>query len=229
MTRVIVIGGKGTAVVVAEQIEDARTRYAVPLELLGFAFDDPAYSPEINGFPVLCGTREVKERFMGDPDVRVVFQLYRSDKVAERARLRDSYEIPPERFYTFVHPSAFVARSARLGHGCVVCANSVVHSNTRLGGFNTVLSNVLISHDTHTGESCFFAGQACVGSNVTLGASVFIGLNASVKTGVRIGEEAVIGMASNVLSDVAARTIVAGNPARRLGERAGSVPLPGSK
>jgi hypothetical protein len=41
MTKVIVIGGKGTAVVVAEQIVDARTRYGVPIEFIGFAFDDP--------------------------------------------------------------------------------------------------------------------------------------------------------------------------------------------
>ena len=29
------------------------------VEFLGFAFDDPTFGDEINGFPLLCGSREV--------------------------------------------------------------------------------------------------------------------------------------------------------------------------
>ena len=37
--KVVVIGGKGTAVVIAEQIYDANVRFGVEIEVLGFAFD----------------------------------------------------------------------------------------------------------------------------------------------------------------------------------------------
>jgi acyl-[acyl carrier protein]--UDP-N-acetylglucosamine O-acyltransferase len=103
----------------------------------------------------------------------------------------------------------------------VVCANCAVHSNVALREFNTVLSNSLIAHDTRTGANCFFAGHSCVGSDVTIGDSVFVGLNASVKRFVRIGDQCLVGMASNVLADVSAHTVVAGNPARRLRDNAG--------
>lgn len=49
---------------------------------------------------------------------------------------------------------------------------------------------------------------------VTIGDRVFIGANAVVMMGVTIGDEAVVGAGAVVSSDVPARTVVAGNPAR---------------
>lgn len=41
--KVVIIGGKGTAVVIAEQIYDAQIRFGKEIEVIGFAFDDPAF------------------------------------------------------------------------------------------------------------------------------------------------------------------------------------------
>ena len=49
---------------------------------------------------------------------------------------------------------------------------------------------------------------------VTIGDRVFIGAGAIVNMGVTIGDEAVVGAGAVVTSDVAARTVVAGVPAR---------------
>lgn len=49
---------------------------------------------------------------------------------------------------------------------------------------------------------------------VTIGDRVFIGANAVVNMGVTIGDEAVIAAGAVVTKDVAARTVVAGVPAR---------------
>ena len=46
--KVVIIGGKGTAVVIAEQIYDAHARFGMDIEVLGFAFDDPDYKDGIN-------------------------------------------------------------------------------------------------------------------------------------------------------------------------------------
>ncbi len=53
---------------------------------------------------------------------------------------------------------------------------------------------------------------------VEIADDVFIGMNALVLKGVRIGERAVVGAGSVVRRDVAAGAIVAGNPARVIGE-----------
>lgn len=53
---------------------------------------------------------------------------------------------------------------------------------------------------------------------VTIGDHVFIGANAVVQMGVTIGDEAIVGAGAVVTKDVAARMVVAGNPARPIGQ-----------
>jgi acetyltransferase-like isoleucine patch superfamily enzyme len=53
---------------------------------------------------------------------------------------------------------------------------------------------------------------------VTIGDDVFIGTGALILKGVRIGDGAVVGAGSIVTRDVPPRQIVAGNPARVIGE-----------
>lgn len=67
--KVVLIGGKGSCVDIAEEIEDARGRYGMDIEVLGFAFDDPAYRCGINDWPVLCGTHQAWSLYKDDPSV----------------------------------------------------------------------------------------------------------------------------------------------------------------
>lgn len=57
------------------------------------------------------------------------------------------------------------------------------------------------------------------GGEVIIGDRVWIGYRAIILPGVKIGSGAVIGAGSVVTKDVAPFTIVAGNPARKIGER----------
>lgn len=214
--KVIIIGGKGTAVVIAEQIYDASVRFGKNIEVLGFAFDDPIYSSGINGWPVLCGTREVYAKFKDDETIKFVFALYRSDVLKERIALRDNLNIPQERFLSFVHPTAYIARSAQLGHGNIILANCAVNNNVVMGDFNTMNTNSLIGHDTMIGNNNFIAAHTCIGSGLTIGNGNFTGLNCSLKNFVKMGDYNLIGMAANVVKDVTSGNILVGNPAKSL-------------
>ena len=68
----------------------------------------------------------------------------------------------------------------------------------------------------HDPQSRNFADR---GGDVTIGDRVWIGYRAIVLPGITIGEGAVIGAGALVTRDVAPFTIVAGNPARKIGER----------
>ena len=118
------------------------------IEFLGFAFDDESFGKEINGFPVLCKTYDAYKTYELYPDVKFIFQLYRRDFIKERVELLHSYGIPRERFATFIHHSAYVAKSAKVGYGCAVMANVVVNSNACIGDCTTLMSNSLVEHDT---------------------------------------------------------------------------------
>lgn len=213
--KIIIIGGKGSAVVVAEQMYDSQIKTG-SVEVLGFAFDDPAFYPEIAGFPVLCKTYEAYEKYGKYDDVKFVFQIYRPDLIKERIRLRDGYGIPMDRWATFVHHSAYVARSAVLGPGTLVMANAVVNTNARLGCFNTVMSGSLIGHDNVIGDSNFFAAHCVIGSNNKIGSGCFFGLNVSMNNYITVGDYVFAGMASNVIRSIPDEAMVYGNPARQV-------------
>lgn len=214
--KVVIIGGKGTAVVIAEQIYDAQHRFGADIEVLGFAFDDPAYAGGINGWPVLCGTREAYDKFKDDPSVKFVFALYRSDVLKERIALRDSLGIPTDRFLSFVHPTAFISKSVVLGKANIILANCAINCNVVLGNFNTLHTNIFIAHDTVLGNNNFLAAHTCIGSNLKIGNGNFTGLNCSMRNFVQIGDNNLIGMASNVIKDVTDNNVLVGNPARLL-------------
>ena len=214
--KVVIIGGKGTAVVIAEQIYDAHIRYNMDVEVLGFAFDDPAYVGGINGWPVLCGTREVYDKFKKDNSVKFIYSLYRSDILKERIELRDSLQIPIERYYSFIHPSVYVAKSARIGVANVILANCAINCNVVMGDFNTMNTNSLIGHDTVIGSHNFIAAHTCIGSGLKIGNGNFTGLNSSLRNLVQVGDFNLIGMASNVVKNIGNNTKVVGNPAKEL-------------
>lgn len=212
MDDVLIIGGKGTAINVAEQIEDARHRFAYPLRVVGFAIDDPALGRSINGFPIVCGTREVREHLRGT-STKILFALYRPDVMKERCALLESYDLPADRFATFVHPHAYVSRSATISPGSIVFAFSSVMKGVTVGRDCVVNSHVTIEHDTKVGANSFLAAGACIGAHVELGRGVFVGFNATLRENVRVGSYGFVGMCAAVLADVEEGTRVYGNPA----------------
>lgn len=214
-TKIVIIGGKGTAVVVAEQILDAISRFNYNAEILGFAFDDPEMT-QVMEFPILCHSKEVKEKFESYEDVKFLYLLYRSDLIKARSELRDSFGIPREKYLNFIHPTAYVAKSVKIGYGNILLANCVVNSNAQLGDFNTFNAACLIGHDTIIGCSNFCAAHTCIGSGLQIGDMNFFGINSCIKNKLVIGNYNLIGQCANVVKNVDNGLTLIGNPAKPL-------------
>lgn len=214
-TKIIIIGGKGTAVVVAEQIIDAIERFGYNAEILGFAFDDPTMD-HVMEFPILCHSYEAKEKYAQYDDVKFLYLLYRSDLIKVRSELRDSFNIPREKYLNFIHPTAYIARSVKMGYGNIILANCVFNSNAQLGSFNTFNVACLVGHDTKIGDSNFCAAHTCIGSNLNISDMNFFGINCCIKNKVVMGNCNIIGQCANVVKDVANDTVLIGNPAKPL-------------
>ncbi len=213
MEKLIIIGGRGTAMVIAEQIEDAITRFNSKYEILGIALDDLTNGSELNGYPILCAPKDLMENFGDNNEVKFIYSLYRPDVMRERTDILYNYQIPLLKFVNFIHPTVLVAKSVTMGYGNVVLANSVINGNFKMGNFNTINSLCLMGHDSIIGNNNFFAAHVGLGSGVKIGDMNFVGLNTTLRNGIDIGNENIIAMASNVVKNIENKTIVMGNPA----------------
>lgn len=210
---VVIFGGKGSAINVAEQIENARRLHAYPMKVVGFAIDEPPIGHTIAGFPVVSGVMSAWETLRAT-DVAFIFALYRPDVMPARLALLRSLGIPRERFANFIHPTSYVSSSVVLGHGNVIMSQCTLQHGVSVGNFNVINSNVVIEHDSRVGDGAFLAAGACVGAHVQIEDSVFVGLNATVREDVVVGADSFIGMGSCVLRSLEPDTIAYGVPAR---------------
>ena len=213
MEKVIIIGGRGTAIVIADQIYDAQKRFNASIEVLGLALDDLSGGNAISGYPILCPIKELYKQYGKYNDVKFIYSLYRPDCIEERTKILYDLNIPLEKFTNFIHPSVMLAKSASVGVGNVLLANVVMNSNAIMGNFNTINSGVLLGHDIVIGNNNYFAGQVCVGSGLKIGNKNFFGLNTSIRNGITIGDNNIVGMASNITKDVSDHNVLYGNPA----------------
>lgn len=211
--NIIIIGGRGTAIVIADQMYDAHERFGVDIQVLGLALDDRSGGDSISGYPILCDIKDLYTKYGKYEDVKFIYSLYRPDVMRERTKILYDLNIPLEKFANFIHPSVMLSKSAKIGLGNVLLANVVVNCNAVLGDFNTVNSGTLLGHDITVGNNNYFAGQVCVGSGLKIGDMNFIGLNTSIRNGVVIGDGNIVGMASNITKDVSSDNVLYGNPA----------------
>lgn len=121
--------------------------------------------------------------------------------------------LPPNPY----HEHAWVVGEPTIGEGTWIGAFTVIDGSGGLtiGSGCDVASGVHIY--THSTARRCVSGRRwneIERAPVTIGDRVFIGANAVVMMGVTIGDEAVVGAGAVVTSDVPARTVVAGSPAR---------------
>ena len=209
--KIIIIGGLGTSMVIADQIYDAHIRYGEDVEVIGLALDGRSEGETLCGYPILCDIKDVYNKYCKYDDVKLIYALHRPDRIRERTQLLYSFNFPIEAFCNFVHPSVMLAHTAEIGYGNVILANCVINHGAKLGNFNTINSCTLIGHDTTVGNNNFFAAHVVTSSAITIGDMNFVGLNSAIHRS--MGNGNLIGQCSNCIKEIGDDTTLYGNPA----------------
>jgi sugar O-acyltransferase (sialic acid O-acetyltransferase NeuD family) len=115
------------------------------------------------------------------------------------------------------HPGAAISRPELIGAGVQLMAGTIVQLGCQIGENSVVNTGATIDHDCQIGANCFVAPNATLCGAVTLGQGVFVGAAAVILPGIAVDEDAIIGAGAVVTRNVAARAIMAGNPARLVG------------
>jgi sugar O-acyltransferase (sialic acid O-acetyltransferase NeuD family) len=100
--------------------------------------------------------------------------------------------------------------------GIIVLPHSVISSTVKLGPFSIVGVGSIIEHDCTIGSFCTIGPGAVICGSVYVETSSFIGANATVIQSLSIGKCSTIGAGSVIINDVDERSVVVGNPGRKI-------------
>ena len=215
MKKLIIIGGYGNGTVVQSTVEDIN-RVKKEWEILGF-LNDKEKEP-INGYDVLGKIdKETVSKYLKNKDVYFFYSLI-SVKLNHKFlhKLKD-LKIPTERFATIIHPTAVVARTAKIGHGVCIQPFVSVGPNTIIGNFIHIFAQSLIGHGSKLDDYSYVSNNACVGAEVHLKEGAYLGTNATTLEYITLGKWSIAGIGSVVLKNVKDYEKVVGSPARVIG------------
>jgi len=117
---------------------------------------------------------------------------------------------------TIIHPSAIVSKYAKIAHGIVVHANSVIQADVIIEQDSVVSYNVSVTHTSKIGKACYLAFNSNIGAYVEIQDFVFVGQSAVIVSGKleSVGYDSIIGAGSIVIHNVEPYSVIAGNPGK---------------
>ena len=207
--NVVVVGASGFGRELLQYVYDAY-RNDPAVRVKGFLDDDPAKIDSIRkttGVDIVGDTLtyaiEEEDRFiisLGDPGLRRAL----AGRLARRGA----------KFISIIHPTAYLAPTARIGEGCIIGPFAMVGSYAHLE--DHVLLNLYSAagHDARIAAFCVFSPYSVANGGSRLEEGIFLGTHATVTPNVRVGAGSRIAAGAVVYRDVPGRSLATGNPSK---------------
>jgi acetyltransferase-like isoleucine patch superfamily enzyme len=145
--------------------------------IIGFYDDAHAVLPdEVRGFPVLGDVGVLKSML----SVEVVHVVVAITDNGARLRVANSIRGLGARFFTALHPAAYVSAVADVGDGSVLAAGAVVHPDAVVGSHCYVGPRAVVDRDAVIGAGTWVSTGVVVGPGAQVGARAVLGQNSSV-------------------------------------------------
>jgi len=214
MKQIIIIGGMGDGLVVASFIEDVITAKKEKISLLGFLNDSG--EDKINGYPVLGALKDASS-FSKEKDLFFVSALLKVKYSYGRSKLINSLNIPLSKFITIIHPTATVAKAAKIGSGTVIGPHVTIMPNVKIGNHCSIRASANIGHDCILEDFCYMGPNSTLAGRSKMAIGAHLGPNSSVLDSKVLGAYSVVGIGSGVVRNVNSFDVVFGCPARKIG------------
>ncbi len=184
MQKVILIGAGGHAAEIDDYINfynDHQENKSARLKIMGFLDDNPdSYKCYQLSAPYL-GTIKTH-----DIDLKCKYIIAIAN-IKYRRPIIESFLESEAKFLTFLHPTATVSRSAKIGIGTVIAPNVNIGPNVRIGKFNMINARASIGHDTVIGDYNFITPNVCFSGFTKIIDENIFGINSVTIPGIVIG------------------------------------------
>ena len=193
MKKVVIIGAGGHGKVVADSVRGNGD------EIIGFLDD----SPQMEG---LLGTISDYHKFSDAEFIIAIGNAEIRERISSQLNCK---------WYTAIHPTAFISPAAEIGEGTVVMANAVVNAGAVIGKHCIINTSAVVEHDNRIEDFVHISVGAKLGGTAEVGKLTWIGIGATVSNNVKICGRCTIGAGAVVIKDIDEPGIYVGVPAKR--------------
>lgn len=116
----------------------------------------------------------------------------------------------------FIHPTARISPSARVGKGVVISHNASLGPKVVIEDHTIINSRTTVGHDTHIGKFNFISPLCALSGNTSIGEGNLIGTNVITIPGIKIGNNNKIGAGVVLFFNVESNQTIVGNKPRIL-------------
>lgn len=106
-----------------------------------------------------------------------------------------------------------------IGHGSIVCPNTILTTDIIIGKHCLVNISCTIGHDVTIGDFVTINPGVNISGNVRIGGNVNIGTNSVIRNGISICDDVTVGAGAVIVKDITEPGIYVGNPCVRMDKR----------
>lgn len=200
--KVIIIGAGGHAKVVADAVRKSGDI------VLGFLDDDKVRSGKDFYGARILGTLSSYSKFASDAEFIIA--------IGNNNVRKNISESMMCKWYTAVHPSAWIGEGVIFDEGVFVAAGAVINADAKIGKHTIVNSGAVVEHDCSVGAFAHISPRATVCGTCNIGELSWLGAGSTVINGLNVCPEAIIGAGATVIRDIEHKGTYVGVPVHRL-------------
>ncbi len=181
--KVIIVGSGGHAAEISDYIQYSNSQNSsdATFEIIGYLDDNfNNYLHYCLPFPYLGNISDYKIV----PHVQYIIGIA---NLVYRKKFVELFLESVAKFSSYIHPTASISSSAKMGEGVVIAPNVNLDPNAYVGDFSLGNSKVSLSHDSKVGEYNFLSPNVCFSGFTQFGDENLFGVNSATIPGIKIG------------------------------------------
>lgn len=189
MERIIIYGNSSTAEVVAEYIDAVDG-----LKVAAFTINKEFITETIFANKRLVPFEGLNDTYPPDRFKLLIMNILGAEypRIGKMEKSEEAKKMG-YRLFTFIDPSVYIAKTAKIGENCVILNRSIVEPFASVGNGTVLRSGSFISHHCQVGEYCYLSPCATLAGNVEIGSFCFLGVNCTIHNNKKIGAHSIIG------------------------------------
>ncbi len=183
MKEIYMIGTGGFSAELTEYIEDNNRQEDQQIKIMGyFDFDESNYLQYTYNAPYLGFEKD----YNFSPEDSVIIAV---GDVEKRAKIISYFKEININIEGFIHHTAMIAKTAKLGTGNIICPYVIIGPNTIFGDNNLINFYSSVPHDCLMGDCNVLSPNIQITGYTKIGNSNFFGVSSGTKPSIEIGDD----------------------------------------